>query len=325
MTWRSIPILCYHNTSVPDGHTPEQLAQHLDCIRDMGFKTLGARDIVGIVAKKRPLDFPAVGITFDDGHLSNWLYALPLLKERGMRASFFVCTDFIGNGPVRSQSLAPNMLGAGESFFQATVNNNLEQFMNQAELRSLVQDHGMDVLPHSAGHECSFIRKKPVAATKENWCSHRLYGRDVSGEDMPCFKGGSAYARPGWLPRRENGRILWYARDELERYRFCLADFQRSKNELAAILDQKMDIFCWPWGEFDPVSEKALRDAGFRAAFTLQRGRVGPGTDAFRMGRICVSPRKSLSWLKSRLFLLRCGPFAALTRKKMKLSDANAG
>ena len=324
MSWRSIPILCYHNTSAPDGHTPEQLAKHLDCIRDMGFKTLSAREIVEVVEKKRPLDFPAIGITFDDGHISNWLFALPLLKERGMRASFFVCTDFIGNGPTRSQSLAPKIQGAGESFFQATVNSNPEQFMNQAEIKSLVQDHGMDVLPHSAGHECLFIREKPVPGKKENWCCHRLYGRDVSGEDVPCFKGGSAYARPGWFPRQEDGKVHWHAREEQKRYDFCLTDFKRCKSELEEILNQEMDIFCWPWGEFDPVSEKALIDAGFRAAFTLQRGRVGPGTNPLRMGRIGVSPRNSIGWLKRHLSLLRSGPLAAMTRKKMKLPDPNA-
>jgi peptidoglycan/xylan/chitin deacetylase (PgdA/CDA1 family) len=286
----------------------------------MGFKTLGVREIVEIVTKKRPLDFPAVGITFDDGHVSNWVYALPLLKERGMRASFFVCTDFIGSGPVRSQSFAPKILGAGASFLQATVNNNPEQFMNQSEVKSLVHDHGMDVLPHSAGHECSFIREKPVAAKKENWCCHRLYGRDISGENMPCFKGGSAYARPGWFPHQENGKIHWHARDRQKRYNFCLADFKRCKDALEKILNKEMDIFCWPWGEFDSVSERALGDAGFQAAFTLERGRVAPGGNPMRIGRIGVSPRKSLGWLKKYLSLLRFAPLAATTRKKVKLT-----
>jgi peptidoglycan/xylan/chitin deacetylase (PgdA/CDA1 family) len=34
-------------------------------------------------------------ITFDDGHISNYTHAFPLLRKFGMRAIFFVTTDFI--------------------------------------------------------------------------------------------------------------------------------------------------------------------------------------------------------------------------------------
>lgn len=38
-------------------------------------------------------------LTFDDGHASNAELALPLLQARGMRALFFITTDFIGRRP----------------------------------------------------------------------------------------------------------------------------------------------------------------------------------------------------------------------------------
>lgn len=38
---------------------------------------------------------PDVVITFDDGHISNLEIALPILKEHGMSAYFFVTTDFV--------------------------------------------------------------------------------------------------------------------------------------------------------------------------------------------------------------------------------------
>ncbi|MDE2269396.1 MAG: polysaccharide deacetylase family protein [Thiomonas sp.] len=38
-------------------------------------------------------------LTFDDGHASNAELALPLLKQRGLSALFFVTTDFIGQRP----------------------------------------------------------------------------------------------------------------------------------------------------------------------------------------------------------------------------------
>ncbi len=38
---------------------------------------------------------PRVLLTFDDGHVSNYYHAYPLLKKHGMSALFFVTTDFI--------------------------------------------------------------------------------------------------------------------------------------------------------------------------------------------------------------------------------------
>ena len=35
-------------------------------------------------------------ITFDDGHVSNHAIALPLLKQYGLKAEFFITTDWIG-------------------------------------------------------------------------------------------------------------------------------------------------------------------------------------------------------------------------------------
>ena len=42
---------------------------------------------------------PEVIITFDDGHISNFDLAMPLLAERGMTAYLFVTGDFVGQRP----------------------------------------------------------------------------------------------------------------------------------------------------------------------------------------------------------------------------------
>lgn len=54
-------------------------------------------DPAGIARPERPAD--GVLLSFDDGHASNALLALPLLRERGMRAVFFVTTGFVGTRP----------------------------------------------------------------------------------------------------------------------------------------------------------------------------------------------------------------------------------
>lgn len=38
-------------------------------------------------------------VTFDDGHISNFEYALPILQERGIKAHFFITAGWTGNKP----------------------------------------------------------------------------------------------------------------------------------------------------------------------------------------------------------------------------------
>ena len=39
----------------------------------------------------------AVSITFDDGHISDYILAVPALNERGFQGTFFITTDWIDN------------------------------------------------------------------------------------------------------------------------------------------------------------------------------------------------------------------------------------
>lgn len=96
----ALPILMYHglhagprDRGVFDGvysvH-PAEFARQLDWLVANGYRALRLRDAA------RAQDARAVVITFDDGDVSNFEVALPLLRARGMCAEFFVTTAFIG-------------------------------------------------------------------------------------------------------------------------------------------------------------------------------------------------------------------------------------
>lgn len=73
-------------------------AEHLDILKDFS---------VGLLSEDPSAEQPQIVITFDDGHISNYELALPMLQAAGMKAYFFVTTHFIDN---REHFCRPAML-----------------------------------------------------------------------------------------------------------------------------------------------------------------------------------------------------------------------
>lgn len=118
----ALPILMYHGLHreassrgrfdpVYSVH-PEMFARQLDWLVQQGHRAPLLEDALSGSGDARD-----VIITFDDGDVSNVEIALPLLLERGLRAEFFVTTDFIGQcgmlAPDDIRRLAAHGMGIG--------------------------------------------------------------------------------------------------------------------------------------------------------------------------------------------------------------------
>lgn len=118
---RGVPVLMYHaieDDSHPSGAVggevgyvvgADDFRRQLEFLSSAGYRTLLLEEVTGNDLGK------SVVITFDDGHESNHLLALPLLKEYGFRAEFFVTTDWVGTRHylAGSQVAALNREGMG--------------------------------------------------------------------------------------------------------------------------------------------------------------------------------------------------------------------
>lgn len=106
----ALPILMYHGLHASPRSPgrfdavysvdPVQFGQQLDWLRDNGYRSV----LLDELREGPAVPARQVVISFDDGDTSNVEVALPMLLERGMRAEFFVTTDFIGQ---------PGMLSGG--------------------------------------------------------------------------------------------------------------------------------------------------------------------------------------------------------------------
>ena len=122
---RGVPIFMYHVLTDPsepvgsDGGTKYRLPaavfrEHLALIKRHGFQSA----LVGRLWARQDSTGgqPAVGLTFDDGDVSNYTLAYPTLVEAGARADFFVNTATVGRPGFLSWPQIAEMQRAGLAF-----------------------------------------------------------------------------------------------------------------------------------------------------------------------------------------------------------------
>lgn len=303
MLGKSVPVFCYHAVCEEDGHSPANFASHLDMMIDMGFKTITADHLFEICMGRKPLDDKYVVLTFDDCHISNWINVVPMLEERGMTGVFFAVSDFIGQGKIRTRSDVPEMLPMREAFIKALSEKDSTQFMNEAELKSLVHDKGMEVYAHTCRHQGCFkdFRSRGDYSADSHWSTWGIYRKFNSA--LPVFENGSAFAYNGFWPVFRKGKVTFKRRSDEERRTFCREDFKKCLDKIKKINGARRQYFCWPWGHFDSISMQEAAACGFSGTFTLERSANILGTDPMRFNRIGVSSSKDAEWIKKRLLM----------------------
>lgn len=90
-------VLQYHHVSestpASTSTSPERFAMHLDVLAEQGFEAVPLQRLVDLLRFGRPLPDKAAAITFDDGYLSIYTTAYPLLRAKGWPFTVFVNTD----------------------------------------------------------------------------------------------------------------------------------------------------------------------------------------------------------------------------------------
>lgn len=134
-------VLCYHSVH-PSGRlasvAPGLFGEHLDYLQQHCAVVPLAE-----ITRSVPADEgrPRVAVTFDDGYLDNYLYALPLLAQRGLEATFFVSVGLVERDPEVVERLA-RMWGVGRGELEPL------SWPQIAELLGA----GMEVGSHTWGH-----------------------------------------------------------------------------------------------------------------------------------------------------------------------------
>lgn len=91
-----LPVIMYHHISANSNAfgeyviSPEQFRDDLVYLKEQGYTTVSAKQLIEYVSGKGTLPEKPVLITFDDGYASFYAYAFPVLKELNMQAIFSI-------------------------------------------------------------------------------------------------------------------------------------------------------------------------------------------------------------------------------------------
>lgn len=96
--YQTVPILTYHRVGPRANRmivSPDAFEAQLEYLKRNDYHVIRLADLPDFLEGKRPLPKRAVAITFDDGHVSAYQYAFPLLRKYGFPATYFLYTDFL--------------------------------------------------------------------------------------------------------------------------------------------------------------------------------------------------------------------------------------
>ena len=173
----ALPIIMYHSIlkdSARQGKyvvSPEMLASDLDALRERGYETVTVEDLVAYTQSGAPLPKKPVMLTFDDGYYNNYVYACPLLRQRGMRT----VVSIIG-----SQTALFTENGEENAYWSHLRAERLRETEDVFE----VQNHSWNL--HEYGERRGCLRRRGVDESRY---------ADLLREDTEQTKGGTAVTR----------------------------------------------------------------------------------------------------------------------------------
>lgn len=97
-----IPVLLYHHLSEnePESGTvlhPDTFARHMELLKREGYTPITTDELLAFVDEGIALPDKPVLITFDDGYLSNYELAFPILREYHFPATIFIIGSSVGH------------------------------------------------------------------------------------------------------------------------------------------------------------------------------------------------------------------------------------
>jgi peptidoglycan/xylan/chitin deacetylase (PgdA/CDA1 family)/glycosyltransferase involved in cell wall biosynthesis len=256
-------VLVYHRVATlqPDSHNlctpPDVFGEQMQCLaRD--YSPISMEDLVEAAAAGR-IPERAVAITIDDGYLDALTGASPILTALGIPATFFVNSDRLCEEHERWWDMLERLpLPASEL---EALNRSMWTLDAQGR-RQLVAE----VLARNGSDPHARVTHRVMTADEVRQLANR----------------------PGHSIGAHTVHHLALTTQPLETKQ-CEVIIDKAALEQA--IGKPVPLFSYPYGDYDADLVAVVRDAGFRAAVTVEAGLVSTGTDRLLMPRYEVTAR----------------------------------
>jgi peptidoglycan/xylan/chitin deacetylase (PgdA/CDA1 family) len=254
-----------------------------------------------------PWKEPAAFVTFDDGYRDNFDEAVPILRELGVPATFFIPTEFLESPKLpwwdhvayvikqtaRRQLRLKRSPGDLDSPLAVELDGNSRDSAIAAVIRAILDERVAD-LPWFLEH---LATEAEVNVETESLGRDLFMGwaevRHLTDSDGRLTVGSHAHSHQNLskLDPESQARELGLSKQILG---------ERLGREIAAIAYP----FGWP-GTYTHATKTAAQEAGYRLAFASTTGVNYPGVlDPFEINRIGVGSGDSPAMLRARTALL---------------------
>jgi peptidoglycan/xylan/chitin deacetylase (PgdA/CDA1 family) len=216
----------------------------------------------------------SLSITFDDGYADNFTEALPVLRQHGLTATFFVATGYLDGGRMWNDTVIEAIRRLPEGNLDlATLGLGGHQMTR--ENRSRIAQTLLRAIKHRDPTDRQRVADaigQRVKALPDDLMMTRDQVKQMAVAGMQI--GAHTVSHP-ILTRLDGAQ----AKQEL----------QQSKAELEALTGREVPLFAYPNGkrghDFDERHAALARECGFRAAFTTEPGVSRHGMDLWQLPR----------------------------------------
>jgi L-malate glycosyltransferase len=225
---------------------------------------------------------PFCSITFDDGWLDNYLYALPELVDRKLPATIFLPLNFVGTQRRFWQELVAVFLSELEK--DPSKVKILEEVARQSPWFPPFESYRKDYLALRR-----LLLSRPSREAQE--FSERLFEAAGLLDRLPQrsfmnWDEVQEMSRNGisFGSHTMNHTILTTAAPTAAEQ-----EIRISRQALETQLNTKITSFSYPWGALGANSVQQVQDSGYQFAVTVRPGVVKKDTDPFLLPRIPIS------------------------------------
>jgi peptidoglycan/xylan/chitin deacetylase (PgdA/CDA1 family) len=338
----TLTCLYYHRVSPHKEKlsvSPELFESQLKTLAGKGYQTVSIKDLAGFLSgKSLPARNPLM-LSFDDGFLDFYHYAFPLLKKYGMTAVVFLVPNWMNESDSLELSVELRQEMAKSSVDHAVRSahqGDRRLFLTWKMAAEMAGSGAVEFGSHTMSHRIGFVSgklRKFITSEHAHWKYEELYGGAVH-PGYPVFERASDVAVRCFLPGKAAvEKLVYFAQKQMKEtgasaeqleaalYKFAgtlgplgdfesekdarsriLNDFQKSKAVVEKKLGTKCSCLCWPFGDYSDLAVDLAGQAGYKIAFTTERGSVKRGDNPLALRRYRVEPVSGTRlWLELRV------------------------